>query len=73
MSEADKLFEKLGYKKRGIRIIKEEKMENFFIILATIGIMIMIITFLVIMFKLSIYIGFFALGFILFCIGSILM
>lgn len=73
MSEADKLFEKLGYKKRGIRIIKEEKMENFFIILATIGIMIMIMTFLIIMFKLNIYIGFFALGFILFCIGSILM
>lgn len=48
-------------------------MENFFIILATIGIMIMIITFLVIMFKLSIYIGLIALGFILFCIGSILM
>ena len=48
-------------------------MENFFIILATIGIMIMIITFLVIMFKLSIYIGFFALGFILLCIGAILL
>lgn len=48
-------------------------MENFSMILATIGIMIMIITFLVIMFKLSIYIVFFALGFILFWIGSILM